>query len=317
MEMLENSEIKSDAGQSLTIAHVSDLHIFSNADFSLTQLLNKRIYGYLSWRWRRGREHFPRILTALADDLCSFAPEQIAVTGDITHLGRPAEYLRAFSWLENLGSPARVMLIPGNHDAYVAGAFSASADLWQPYLFDDEIVAGMNSGSGIMFPRFRRCRDVVICGLNTAAPRPWWLATGAVGVHQLEILEQQLEVYGQQGLFRVVLLHHPPVPGLMSWRKRLEDEDAFCAVIKRQGAELILHGHTHRATINSLPAGSSRVPVFGVPAASAGGRTPDRRARYNLYRLHRVGNCWQISYLIRRYSFSQAKFITEIDWQQI
>jgi 3',5'-cyclic AMP phosphodiesterase CpdA len=158
---------------------------------------------------------------------------------------------------------------------------------------------------------------VVICSLNTAAPRPWWLATGAVGPHQLEIFERQLEVYGRQGLGRVVLLHHPPVPGLMSWRKRLEDEEAFCAVIKRQGAELILHGHTHRATINSLSSWSSRVPVFGVPAASACGRTPDRRARYNLYRLQRLDNHWQISYRIRRYSFSQAKFISETEWQKI
>ncbi len=319
MDLQENSEIRFDENQPLTIAHLSDLHIFSDADRALTQLLNKRIYGYLSWRWRRGREHRPEILKALAEDLRLVAPEQIVVTGDLTHLGRSAEYRRAFSWLQTLASPERMMLIPGNHDAYVAGALAASAELWQPYLFDAE-TAAINSGSesepGIEFPRFRCCRNLVICGLNTAAPRPWWRATGAVGIHQLEILEQQLEVYGRRGLGRVVLLHHPPVPGLMSWRKRLEDEAAFCAVIKRRGAELVLHGHTHRATINSLPSGSIRVPVFGVPAASSCGRTSNRRARYNLYRLQRVDNYWQISFQIRRYSFSRAKFVTETEWQK-
>src|SRR3546814_8605639 len=81
---------------------------------------------------------------------------------------------------------------------------------------------------------------------------------------------------GEAGHFRVVLLHHPPRPGKVAWRKRLVDAEAFRRVIAEAGAELILHGHDHTFVSEVIEGPGGPVPVVGVPSASAGteGRTP-------------------------------------------
>src|SRR3546814_14710570 len=81
---------------------------------------------------------------------------------------------------------------------------------------------------------------------------------------------------GEAGHFRVVLLHHPPGPGKVAWRKRLVDAEAFRRVIAEAGAELILHGHDHTFGSEVIEGPGGPVPVVGVPSASAGkeGRHP-------------------------------------------
>jgi 3',5'-cyclic AMP phosphodiesterase CpdA len=69
-------------------------------------------------------------------------------------------------------------------------------------------------------------------------------------------------------------------------RRQLSDAGALREVLASAGAELVLHGHTHRSSVDSLPGPSGAIPVLGVPSASAVGRRhADRRARYHLYRL--------------------------------
>ena len=58
---------------------------------------------------------------------------------------------------------------------------------------------------------------------STATPSAPFMATGSLGGRQLQRLADLLRDTGRQGLFRVVLLHHPPVPGEEKWRKRLTD----------------------------------------------------------------------------------------------
>ena len=77
-------------------------------------------------------------------------------------------------------------------------------------------------------------------------------------------------------LCRVLLIHHPPVAGLTSRRRSLRDADAFAEVLRRRGAELVLHGHLHRTTLASLPGPhpDRPIPVAGVPSASHAGPDP-------------------------------------------
>jgi 3',5'-cyclic AMP phosphodiesterase CpdA len=92
-----------------------------------------------------------------------------------------------------------------------------------------------------------------------------------------------LEQLGAQGRCRVVLIHHPPVDGLTSRRRSLLDAHDFGAVLQRRGAELVLHGHLHRATRASLPGPDRAIPVLGVPSASHAGPKPRCCAAYHLY----------------------------------
>ena len=45
------------------------------------------------------------------------------MTGDLVNLALDGEIEMARLWLETLGAPQDVSVVPGNHDAYVPGAF--------------------------------------------------------------------------------------------------------------------------------------------------------------------------------------------------
>ena len=87
------------------------------------QLAGKRGLGYINWH--RGRKYIHRreTLDAVTRDLKTIATDHIAVTGDLANLSLPIEYAAARAWLETLGPPRDVTVIPGNHDAYVPSRF--------------------------------------------------------------------------------------------------------------------------------------------------------------------------------------------------
>lgn len=310
------ADMETEAGNPLPfiLAHLSDPHFFSPAGSRLTDFFNKRLYGYLSWHWRRHREHSDKVASALVKDLQCQQPDHVTVTGDLTHLGLPDEYRRAAAFLHGLGPPERVTVIPGNHDAYVAAAWEQNQALWTPYLVGDrDIPTGKKPK--ISYPFVRQRGDVVLVGLSTAHPCSPFLATGTIGQEQLQRLEVILNEYGARQQCRVILIHHPPVPGVISWRKKLTDCRAFCAVLQRQGAELVVHGHAHVASCLFLETQAGHTPVVGVPSASAIGKTPDRRSEYNLYHIDRSDKGWQIQVRRRRYALGEDTFVDHGGWK--
>ena len=158
-------------------------------------------------------------------------------------------------------------------------------------------------------------RDAVaLIGVSTAQPCSTFLAVGCIGNDQLQQLEKILMEAGQNGLFRIVLIHHPPISGVVSWRKRLTDAKAFHKILQRSGAELILHGHAHRQSESFVETAAGRIPVIGVPSASAAQAHAQRRARYHLYRLTRRVDGWDIGVCVRSYSNPDKCFATEDEY---
>lgn len=296
-----------ESGHGFVLAHLSDPHLTSLSGVRPAALLNKRLLGYLSWLRRRRRLHDPRLLAALLEDLAAVRPDHVAVTGDLTHLGLPDEFQQAARWLERVGLPERVMVVPGNHDSYVATPWRETFRAWAPYLAGDE---GAVAGE---YPCLRVRGGVALIGLSTARPSVPFLAVGSLGPRQVAALDRILEETGRRGLLRVVLLHHPPLPGSIAWRKRLTDAGRFGEVIARQGAELILHGHAHVAMEGELVAGTRTIPVFGVPSASDSGSDPRRSARYHLYRFQRCPAGWTLLLSVRAYSHRQKRFVTMLE----
>jgi len=80
------------------------------------------------------------------------------------------------------------------------------------------------------------------------------------------------------------------------------DGAAFRAILARQGAELVLHGHTHRTTMQRLETPAGAAAVIGVPSASAMGGASGRGARYHLYYIRRDHRGWNIRIAVRAYS---------------
>jgi 3',5'-cyclic AMP phosphodiesterase CpdA len=305
------------AARPFSLAHLSDLHATDVRLDSPRDLLGKRALGWLSWRRRRRKEHLAAVLDALVADLADCAPDHVGVTGDLTHLGLPSEVAAAVTWLERLGPPARVSVVPGNHDAYAGPADAGRWSPWEKYMG-----AAEPDGSGDEepetrgFPWVRRLGPVGLVGVSSARPTAPLLATGRVGDGQCRRLERLLSRLGQEGLVRVVLMHHPPTDAGLTRRRRLDDAGAVQALLERAGAELVLHGHTHESHEAVLPGPRGPIPVLGVPSASSIGHRPARRARYHLYRIEPTADpaplpACRLSWEVRGFDPASGRFGAE------
>lgn len=292
-----------------TLAHLSDPHLTTLEDVEIGDLFSKRVLGYLSWRSHRRTEHRGEILARLVDDVRAKDPDHIVITGDLTHLGLPAEFEEAKDWLHALGPAAQVTVIPGNHETYVATAWEKTFAHWAPYLLSDQANdADSRSSADGVFPTVRIRGRVAFIGLSSAQPTLPFLATGTLDAAQLSKLEEVLRQLGRQDLCRVVLIHHPPLPGIVKWRKSLTNASTLEAILAQCGAELVLHGHAHRSIMTSIPTPTQPIPVLGVPSASAVGATPDRRAHYHLYSVKEQSGTWDIQVQVYAYSAETQRF---------
>jgi len=300
-------------GDAFSLAHISDPHISCIDTIRPGQLLSKRLFGYLKWRLHRAAEHHSGILNALQHDLAETRPDHVAVTGDLTHLSLPAEFRESRRWLESLGGPERVTVIPGNHDTYVKTDWPQTLEHWTAYMLSDGAQSSQSPASGIenIFPSMRLRDRIALIGVCTAVPTPPHLATGTIGKLQLQKLETLMAESAGRNLFRIVLIHHPPAPGTVSWRKRLTDAPALRSLLARYGAELVLHGHAHTSNLNNLKTPDGRVAVIGIPSASALGRTTQRRARYIIYHITPGASSWHLRLEVRLYSTEKKRFIAE------
>lgn len=258
--------------KAMRFAHLSDPHLGPLPPVQLTHLLNKRAIGYVNWIRHRRKALAREVLRPLQEDLKAQRPDHILVTGDLVNLALPDEYDRALQWLADLGSGPEVTVVPGNHDAYVAGGLERAIGTWKAYLDSDV----NQTKTGDIFPLLRIRGGVAFIGLSTALPTAPFMATGRVGHGQLARLAALLDETADRGLFRVVLLHHPPQAMACPAYKRLIDGEAVCALIADKGCDLILHGHTHLPSVTSLPGPSGEIPVIGVAAAS---QAPPERAK--------------------------------------
>jgi 3',5'-cyclic AMP phosphodiesterase CpdA len=110
---------------------------------------------------------------------------------------------------------------------------------------------------------------------------------------------------------RIVLIHHPPVPGIIKWRKRLDDASALTELITRYGAELVLHGHTHAPTFTEIRTTEGNIPVIGAASASELNPHSGRCAKYNLYVMTQNGGELELKMLVRSYREESGCFEDE------
>lgn len=290
----------------LQLAHLSDPHLGPLPAAGFRALMSKRLTGYLSWKLRRRKIHQGQVLDALVNDIKRIGVQRIAVTGDLVNIALQSEFPRARAWLETLGTPADIALVPGNHDAYVRVNWEEGQGLWQPYMSGDAAVSGRPKGN--QFPYIRLYRNVALIGASTAVETYPFQASGELGSVQLEVLDKNLERLRQQGFFRVLMIHHPPLPGQAITRKALNDADQLRDILKTQGAELILHGHNHTQMHEILESRHGPVHIFGVPSASAVASAEKPAAAWNLYSIDRKAGKWSCNVKIRGLQENQTTF---------
>ncbi len=263
------------------LAHLSDPHIGPLPRLPLRALLNKRLTGVLNWHSARAGIHNMAVLEAIIEDIIAQEPDHIALTGDLVNLGFAPEFATAHLRLGRMGAPEQVSIIPGNHDAYIRTSLPEMLRIFAPYMRGD----ALDSTQAPSFPYLRRRGGVALIGVNTGIPTLPFLATGAVGPEQLARLAAMLDQARAEGLFRVVMIHHPPLRSGARWARALGDAEALTALLARHGAELVLHGHNHRHSLAWISARERKIPVLGVASASAVPGTPHHRAEYHLIRI--------------------------------
>jgi 3',5'-cyclic AMP phosphodiesterase CpdA len=284
-----------------TLAHLSDPHLPMPHARPL-ELLGKRATGYINWWRRRVHLHVPQALAGIVADIKAEKPDHIALTGDLVNISLTAEFSRAAEWLQALGGPADVTLVPGNHDVYVATAWPESLGLWGAYMAGD---GAPPATSFDVFPTLRRRGPVALVGLSSGVPKPPFFATGTLGEAQIAKAERLLADLKREDFCRVVLIHHPPLT-TESHFKRLTDAAAFQAMIRRVGCELLLHGHNHRSEVARIAGPDGPVPVIGVTSASAAPDSKYGRARYHLIHIERENGGWRMEVELRALSADGA-----------
>ncbi|MBL4785744.1 MAG: metallophosphoesterase [Cohaesibacteraceae bacterium] len=278
------------------LAHISDPHLGPLPTPSFSELLSKRITGYANWRFNRKSGHNPQYLNQLIADIQSKNPDHLAITGDLVNLALPSEITNAAAWMQSLGNAHDISFVPGNHDAYVSGIRDQALKLWAPWVTGDRSNRSQNSVPGQqygIFPYKRHRGPVALIGVSTAIATAPFMATGKIGRQQCHMLEQLLQTERENGTFRVIMIHHPPLLNSTPKYKRLIDTTRFQQIIARAGAELVIHGHTHVNSIGYIDGpDDNAVPVIGVPAASAapGGHKP--ASRYNLFSIEGQTGSW-------------------------
>jgi 3',5'-cyclic AMP phosphodiesterase CpdA len=170
---------------------------------------------------------------------------------------------------------------------------------WGDYMRGDGDGPLAAPGAAAHFPFVRKRGPAALIGLSTAVPTGPLMAAGRLGADQLMRLADLLDSLGREGLFRIVLIHHPPTSRLPQYLKRLVDAGALRRVIAQHGAELVLHGHAHVHLLTWLDGPNGRVPAVGVPSASAAADPHGHPAAYNLYAIERDGNGWRCEAVTR------------------
>lgn len=214
--MTERNQIGGHSNESLRFVQLSDLHLSSLGVPNPFQLVNKRILGYLSWLRRRRHTHQRWVLDLALQEFQQLNIDHYAITGDLTHIGLETEFLQAKQWLQQLGTPENVTVIPGNHDLYVNEQWSKSFIHWENYLIGDisHLQISRQQNNALMclnqlYPRVIIRKNTAFVCVNSIFNAPWFRATGRLLPQQLQRLTSILQSSELDNYCKILLIHHP------------------------------------------------------------------------------------------------------------
>ena len=301
----------------LTIAHLSDIHLAPLCGLGLKDVNVKRALGLANWLIKRRKIHLRAAVDALVADLGQRQVDHVIVSGDLANLGLPGEHETALAWLTTLGTPSQISVVPGNHDIYCQLRHDRGVERWRPHMESDAAGSRYVEPAEGGFPYVRLLGRLAIVGVNSAIPTRPFSAIGRVGVPQMRALAATLERLGGDRFARVVVIHHPPLPGQADERRGLIDAVEVEQVLLSHGAELVLHGHNHRALFNTLKTKSGLADIIGVPSASmvdhtrqeSGHESGHESAQWHRYDISRAKGQWQTGFSSRVWNGAEQRFV--------
>ncbi|HVM16921.1 MAG TPA: metallophosphoesterase [Gaiellaceae bacterium] len=225
-----------------------------------------------------GTKSDPAVEHALSVLIERVRPRLIVASGDLTHRGRIEQHERAAAFLRSFGLPLHA--IPGNHDI--------------PYTFPARFTRTFEIFDRVWGTTEPVHRDdgLLVVGLNSV--RAWRQQSGGLRTHQLEWAAEQF-ADAPPGTFRIAVLHHHLLGA--PWRSRKKPvarRNRVLAALVDAGAELILAGHIHQATVSerrefeiATPGGERGATVSIAPGL--GQPRPNRRGEARGLHVYEVG----------------------------
>ena len=283
------------------IAHLSDLHVLDLTGTSPLRFLNKRATGVANLLSARRDAHPVRIAEALAAALgpAGLDVDHVLITGDLSNLALPSEFLRAQAIVRAIGGPDRVTVIPGNHDVYTAGAMRTARfeSFFADWMVDLPVlpaaIEAARTAGRAHYPFGKTIAPGVrVYGLSSAITAPPLVAWGKLGDAQLAKL-RDLVAQEPRGTdprahdaaihTRIVMVHHNlhPRSGVAEQTARLLDRAALITTLRDIGATALLHGHTHPPQQHRLD-GDSPTWILGCGSSTWFQPGHDRLAHFNV-----------------------------------
>ncbi len=263
------------------LAQLTDVHLGPLPPFQPRHWNVKRVLGFINFHRKRFAFNDPTLANQLVADIAQQSVDHVAVTGDLTNIGMPPEFIQSHAWLQTIGEPSEVTVIPGNHDVYTRLWRDPGIERWRAYMAArgaGDVVHGLASPLASGFPFVRTFGRFALICLNSAVYMPPAIPAGRVGEEQTARFVEMSRHLHAAGFTRIVLIHHPPLLE-HGTRRCLRDASSFEAALIEAGAELLLHGHNHRDMISWRETRTGPLPIVGAAATGEGS--------YNIYQLER------------------------------
>jgi 3',5'-cyclic AMP phosphodiesterase CpdA len=286
------------------IVHLSDIHFWRYA-FHPLRLLSKRLLGTASLFLGRGRRFRLERVPELIERVRSLDADHLLITGDLTTTALPGEFHHAKTALSALlHDPAKVTIIPGNHDRYTLRAHRSRR--FERYF-----------GSFAPEGPYPWLRDLdgrtAILGLDPT--RAGVSARGRLPHRQL--LAAPALVEAARGSTNLVVACHYPVAAPPEHERRLKRKPIVNAAalvdwLRTIGPHIYCCGHVHAAWAFRPPAIPNQLCLnAGAPLMH------DRTGRnfpgfleitieggdVNVLHHYWIGNCWNATLLCREVGF--------------
>ncbi|MFW6192143.1 MAG: metallophosphoesterase family protein [Gemmatimonadota bacterium] len=239
-----------------------------------------------------GPPYLPDRAEAVHDLAAEEPPDVVVVSGDLTQRAKRRQFEEAAAYLDRFEVP--VVVTPGNHDVpfyRVWERFLSPHGLYREYI-SDELDTAIRVGR------------MTVVALNST--RRLTLDNGRLDRDQLEFAARVFEEAPDDDLRAVVTHHHLAPPPAFSGHNVMPRAKRALDEFRRQGVDLVLAGHMHRAYIGDsldfFPGGDREEGIVIVQCGtttSARGRGRERFTNSLNYLRARPGRVEITHYLWR------------------
>lgn len=239
----------------MRIAHLSDVHVLAP--------LRRADLGTRFVSFGRSLDPKPRLrkLVAALRGAEEHGADVFVISGDLTEVGNDEQFEAFADALhESRISADRILLVPGNHDAYTR------PDAWQRALAGPlapfRALAADQPGKSV------EVGSVTFLPLDVACHQKMTRSAGELGPEAADALEARVRDASGRGQAIAIVLHHHPfehASRAWQWVDGLRGTERVMRLLAEHEDVHVLHGHLHKP-IDRAAGAVARPRIFGATA---------------------------------------------------